>query len=78
MIAAAGNDGSSNPYEINWPGAHPLTIGVAAVDESGRVADFSSRGPEVDIAAPGVDLLSTVTGGAYATMSGTCRMLYNK
>jgi subtilisin family serine protease len=49
---------------------------VAAVDGSGRVAAFSSRGGPAtagkpDLAAPGVDVLSAVPGGGYAQLSGT-------
>ncbi|MBE3573827.1 MAG: S8 family serine peptidase, partial [Moorella humiferrea] len=36
-----------------------------------NLASFSSRGPEVTIAAPGVDILSTYPGGKYRVMSGT-------
>lgn len=43
---------------------------VSASDRNGRVADFSTRLIPPTIAAPGVDILSTVAGG-YATMSGT-------
>ncbi len=69
VIAAAGNDGpSSRP---NFPGALPETVSVSATDEEGRVADFSSRGAYVDVAAPGVRILSTVPGSRYAKMSGT-------
>jgi subtilisin len=68
LIAAAGNDGPGSPP--NYPGAWPETISVAAVGRDGRVTDFSSRGPTVDIAAPGEDMLSTIPGG-YALNSGT-------
>ena len=35
------------------------------------IAAFSNRGPEVELSAPGVDVLSTVPGGEYGTKSGT-------
>lgn len=69
VICAAGNDGRSN--SVNYPGRWRETIAVAAVDRRGRVADFSSRGPQVDIAAPGEDVLSTWLDGGYARLSGT-------
>ena len=48
---------------------------AAAGRDAAYVADglpsWSSRGPEVEIAAPGASVLSTCSGGGYATMSGT-------
>jgi len=69
IFAAAGNDGRS----VNYPGAWPETIGVGAVDRNGRLTRFTSRGPELDILFPGVDMLSTIPVhmGSFATMSGT-------
>ena len=69
VICAAGNDGRTN--SVNYPARWRETTAVAAVDRNGRVAKFSSRGPEVDVAAPGQDVLSTYLGGGYATLSGT-------
>ena len=69
VICAAGNDGM--PNSVNWPGRREETIAVGAVDRDGRAARFSSRGPQVDIAAPGVDILSTWKRGRYAKLSGT-------
>jgi subtilisin family serine protease len=71
VICAAGNDGRAN--SVNYPAVWDETIAVAAVDENGRLTKFSSQGPQVDIAAPGANILSTVpiTAGGYARMSGT-------
>ena len=72
FVFAAGNDhrvGGGN--EVDHPAKLRQGIAVAAVDENNRIAPFSSRGPEVDIAAPGVNILSTYPGGGYARMSGT-------
>jgi subtilisin family serine protease len=76
VICAAGNDGrgasdDGTPDEIDYPGRLPQAIAVGAVDEQGLVADFSSRGAEVCMAAPGVNIVSTFPGGGYAQMSGT-------
>jgi subtilisin len=70
VVAAAGNEG---PREgtVGFPGGFPNVVCVAAVDEGLRVAGFSSRGPAVDVAAPGVGILSLAPGGRYARMSGT-------
>lgn len=67
-IAAAGNDGQNL---VNWPARDKLVIAVGAVDRFGRRAAFSSGGDEIDIAAVGVDVVSTVPGGGVAKMSGT-------
>lgn len=71
VICAAGNDGGAD--SVNFPAKWEETVAVAAVDENGVLTSFSSRGREVDIAAPGANMLSTVPMGAggYAKMSGT-------
>ncbi len=69
VITAAGNTGRAN--SVNYPARWRETIAVAAVDRNGRLARFSSRGPQVDIAAPGQDVLSTYRDGGYAKLSGT-------
>jgi subtilisin len=70
VVAAAGNEG---PREgtVGFPGGFPSVVCVAAVDQSLRVAGFSSRGDAVDVAAPGVQITSLAPGGRYAVMSGT-------
>jgi subtilisin len=71
VIVAAGNDG--RPNSVNYPAKWKDCISVAAVQRNGQVARFSSQGPEVDIAAPGQDILSTylLSQGGYAKLSGT-------
>jgi hypothetical protein len=44
---------------------------VSAIDEFDNIASFSSVGPEVELAAPGVDVYSTYKRGGYTFMSGT-------
>lgn len=77
VVAASGNE-SSRPGRINPVGspANASTImAVAAVDRQLRVAEFScggmNPGQEVDIAAPGVDVLSTLPGGHFDRWNGT-------
>ncbi|HEX5095587.1 MAG TPA: S8 family serine peptidase, partial [Acidimicrobiia bacterium] len=71
VLAAAGNsgDGAAPVY----PGAFNESIAVAAVDSNRNRASFSNTGSYVDIAAPGVSILSTYgsAANAYAAMSGT-------
>jgi subtilisin len=67
LVAAAGN--SAGPVE--HPARYGSVIAVSAIDTGNRLASFSCRGPEVELCAPGVDVLSTVPGGGYARLSGT-------
>lgn len=67
---SAGNDGPTRD-SVSYPGAYPETICVSALQEGGSIARFSSRGPEVDITGPGAQVLSTVPGNSYDSLSGT-------
>ncbi len=53
VVAAAGNSGGS----VGYPGGTEGVIGVSASDQGDKLASFSSRGPGVDIAAPGVEVV---------------------
>jgi serine protease len=53
VIAAAGNSGGS----VGYPAAHEGVLAVSASDRDDKIAKFSSRGPQVDLAAPGVDVV---------------------
>lgn len=64
LVAAAGNDGNSRP---NYPASYASVISVAAVDDNRVVADFSQRNNAVELAAPGVGVLSTVPTGTGIT-----------
>ena len=70
MVAAAGNDGPCSDC-VGFPARHPEVIAVSATDEDDDLADFSSTGPEVELAAPGVDTLSTIPRDDYDEFSGT-------
>lgn len=67
VVAAAGNEGDNSQ---SWPAMHPLVISVAAIDRNRRAAPFSSPS-SVDVAAPGVEILSTYRNGQFAVLSGT-------
>lgn len=63
FVAAAGNDGMDNDLGGFYPASYESTniMAVAAVDNKGNIAPFSNYGyNSVDVAAPGVDILSTV------------------
>jgi alpha-tubulin suppressor-like RCC1 family protein/subtilisin family serine protease len=65
FVAAAGNDGNNNDAYPFYPASYdlPNILSVAAVNNQGKLADFSNYGAtSVDIAAPGVGILSTVPG----------------
>jgi serine protease len=74
IVAAAGNSGKS----VGWPAAYPGVVAVSATDDQDKIAWFSSRGPEVAIAAPGVGVTQqTVCNGGkdkceiFGTFNGT-------
>ena len=67
IVAAAGNSGGP----VGFPARYPEAIAVAASDIKDGVADFSSRGPEVDFIAPGVDVKSVKMEGGWEELSGT-------
>ncbi|MGI8579112.1 MAG: S8 family serine peptidase [Solirubrobacteraceae bacterium] len=68
VVAAAGNDGNT---ATDFPAGYPEVVSVAAVDDAGRHASFSNANADVEIAAPGVQVLSTHRGGGYVRFSGT-------
>ena len=67
VVAAAGNTGSS----VLWPARYEDAVAVAATDRNDLRASFSSFGPEIDIAAPGVGILSTYRDNGYRSLNGT-------
>ena len=72
QVAAAGNSGSAD-NTVNYPAKFAQVIAVGATDSStsNNIAYWSSRGPEVDLAAPGVNIYSTWPSRSYKTLSGT-------
>jgi len=74
FVTAAGNESSNNDRTPSYPAnlSDDSVIAVAATNHSNRLAAFSNYGSTtVDLAAPGVGILSTVPGGGYASFSGT-------
>lgn len=67
LLWAAGNGNSQLDENADWPD----TIIVAATDSSNNRASFSNKGKPIDIAAPGVSILSTSMGGGTSSPSGT-------
>lgn len=70
VVAAAGNEGPADGT-VGYPGAYDEVICVASSNKDGRISSFSSRGRQVDIAAPGEAIVSTYPNDRLATLSGT-------
>jgi thermitase len=71
VVAAAGNNGNSAPF---YPAYYTNCIAVAGTDSLDRLAGWSNYGDWVDVAAPGVNIVSTYVSsinGGYNVMSGT-------
>ncbi len=74
FVAAAGNNSTNNDTLPIYPGSftHDNIIAVAATNRSDALAAFSCYGAvSVDLAAPGVDVYSTLPGNNYGLLSGT-------
>jgi len=68
LVAAAGNEGAGEP---RYPAAYPSVLGVGAFDKGGAPWPRSNHGDWVRLLAPGVEVLSTVPGDAFAFGDGT-------
>lgn len=68
LVAAAGNYSKSEPF---YPAAYDWVTAVAAIDQEWAKASFSNYGPWVDVAAPGVDMLTTDLDNTYNKYNGT-------
>jgi len=72
-VGSAGNSGNcaGNNNSVGYPARFSSVIAVAATSSNDSRPCFSSTGPDVELAAPGVSIVSTVPGGGYASYSGT-------
>ena len=68
LVAAAGNDNTNDRF---YPAAFRNVIAAAATDQNDLKAGFSNYGSWVDVAAPGVGILSTTEDGRYGRKNGT-------
>ncbi|WP_247597564.1 type VII secretion-associated serine protease mycosin [Streptomyces sp. RKND-216] len=71
VVVAAGNDGADGKHEKTYPAAYDDVLAVAASDRNNERAQFSQSGDFVDIAAPGVGMVSTVPNGGQCPADGT-------
>jgi subtilisin family serine protease len=69
LIAAVGNAGPNSPPL--YPAADVGVIGVTATDAEDKLMPQANRGPQVSLAAPGVEILAAAPDGAYQVTSGT-------
>ena len=68
LVAATGNDAIEGVF---YPAAYDGVLAVTAVDGSGRHMYFANRGPEVDLAAPGIGVNAAGAEGDVVSFSGT-------
>jgi subtilisin family serine protease len=73
FVAAAGNDGHNNDIFPYYPASYGLDniISVASVDKQNQLLPSSNYGKNVQVAAPGLGILSTLPHKKTGTMSGT-------
>jgi subtilisin family serine protease len=69
VVAAAGNGGPAAPAP--FPAALPKVIAVTAVDAKGALYPKAIRGDFIDLAAPGVEIMTTMPGEQFNVFSGT-------
>ena len=68
VVAASGNDGTAERY---YPGALKGVFAVGAVDDTGKMAGFTSYGANIYVVAPGMNIYSSFARNGYAVASGT-------
>ena len=70
LVAAAGNEGDAT---IEYPAGYDEVVSVAATDAAAQRAEFSNANDDVEVAAPGVDVVSSsnASDSSYETLSGT-------
>ncbi|MFS0907666.1 S8 family peptidase [Priestia aryabhattai] len=73
VVVAAGNEGDDreDTFEFAYPGSYNEVIQVGAVDSNLKLAPFTNTNDEVDLVAPGIEVVSTYLEHKYASLSGT-------
>ncbi|PRH76424.1 type VII secretion-associated serine protease mycosin, partial [Streptomyces solincola] len=71
VVASAGNDGLGGNVKRTYPASYPGVLAVAASDRNNERAQFSQSGDFVGVAAPGVDMITTVPLGGHCADNGT-------
>ncbi|MCA9913088.1 MAG: S8 family serine peptidase, partial [Anaerolineae bacterium] len=68
VIAAAGNDGANRAL---YPAAYAEALSVGALDQNLNVASFSNYGSQINVWAPGVNIVTAHLNDGYAMQNGT-------
>ena len=68
LVAASGND---YKHGVSYPAAYETVIAVGAIDQNGQRCAFSNWGPNLELVAPGVDIISSYPPNQYAWGLGT-------
>ena len=71
VVAASGNDGLNNDVYLQSPASLDGVLSVGASTAADRVSGFSNYGRNVDVYAPGENILSTYPNNQYRGLSGT-------
>ncbi|AOV06766.1 S8 family peptidase [Sporosarcina ureilytica] len=73
VVCAAGNEGDGNDStdEFAYPGRYNEVICVGAINFERLSSDFTNSHDEIDLVAPGEEILSTYLNGKYARLTGT-------
>lgn len=73
IVCACGNSGDNSPntVEIDYPAYYNEVISVGAIDNARMNAKFSNSNKEIDLVAPGVNIVSTSLKNEYASLDGT-------
>ena len=71
LVVAAGNREDNSVNNVFYPAKYASVLAVSASDQRNQIADFSCRGPEIDIIAPGANIFSTKPGrGGHISIGG--------
>lgn len=73
LLVAAGGNSVAEGGPVTYPAAYDSVIAVTATDSTDVPGLFSPIGEQLELAAPGVSILSTIAGGSYGFLSGTSR-----
>ncbi len=73
LVSSAGNSGNpgGGGDNVTYPARYSSVIAVAASNQNDGRASFSSTGPDVELIAPGVSVLSTLPDNSYGSYNGT-------
>lgn len=73
IVTAAGNYGDGNIFsrEYLYPGAYQEVIEVGAIDKNNKITAFTNTNEQIDIYAPGVEIMSSYLNGSLIALSGT-------